>query len=65
MTDWLQYAAAIATVKFLGALPRPIARAMASTVARACFAVLPKLRKTAEFNLRLAFPIGTIRNAAL
>jgi len=56
MTDWFQYLAAIATVKVLGALPRPIARAIASTVARACFAVLPKLRKTAEFNLRLAFP---------
>src|SRR5271154_7072855 len=56
MTDWFQYAAAVTIVKVLGALPRPIARAIASTVARACFAVLPKLRKTAEFNLRLAFP---------
>ncbi len=56
MTDWLQYAAAVTIVKFLGSLPRPVARAIASTVARACFAVLPKLRKTAEFNLRLAFP---------
>jgi Kdo2-lipid IVA lauroyltransferase/acyltransferase len=56
MMDWIQYAAVAATVKFLGALPRFWARAVASTVARVCFAVLPKLRKTAEFNLRLAFP---------
>jgi len=55
MTDWLQYAAALATIEILGALPRPMARAIASTVARLCFACLPKLRKTAEFNLRLAF----------
>jgi KDO2-lipid IV(A) lauroyltransferase len=56
MTDWLQYAAAITIVKILGALPRPISRAIAAGVARAAFAFLPKLRKTAEFNLRLAFP---------
>ena len=56
MIAWLQYVLAIATVKFLGALPRPLARGLASTVARACFALLPKLRKTAQFNLRLAFP---------
>jgi KDO2-lipid IV(A) lauroyltransferase len=43
-------------VKFLGALPRPAARAVASSVARAAFAMLPKLRKTADFNLQLAFP---------
>ena len=56
MTDWLQYAAAATIVKILGALPRPVARAIASTVARVCFACLPKLRKAAEFNLHLAFP---------
>jgi lauroyl/myristoyl acyltransferase len=50
MTDWLQYAAAITIVKILGALPRPISRAIAAGVARAAFAFLPKLRKTAEFN---------------
>ena len=54
--DWLQFAAVWTVVKFLGALPRPVARAVASSVARAAFAVLPKLRKTAEFNLQLAFP---------
>jgi KDO2-lipid IV(A) lauroyltransferase len=56
MMDWIQYVAALAIVKTLGALPRPVARAIAAAVARVCFACLPKLRKTAEFNLRLAFP---------
>jgi KDO2-lipid IV(A) lauroyltransferase len=56
MLTWLQYAAVLAAVKTLGALPRTLSRAVASTVARACFVALPKLRKTAEFNLRLAFP---------
>ena len=56
MTDWFQYAAAVTIVRILGALPRPLARAVASTVASACFAVLHKLRKIADFNLRLAFP---------
>ena len=56
MKDWLQFAAVWAVVKFLGALPRPVARAVASSVACAAFAVLPKLRKTADFNLQLAFP---------
>src|SRR5277367_6975322 len=56
MTDWLQYIAAVTIVKFLGALPRPVARAVSATVASACFAVLPKPRKIVDFNLRLAFP---------
>ena len=56
MKDWLQYAAAVTVVKILGALPRPLARTIASGVARICFALLPKLRKISEFNLKLAFP---------
>jgi KDO2-lipid IV(A) lauroyltransferase len=54
--DWLQYIAAVATVKLLGALPRALARAIASATARLAFLLLPKLRKTSDFNLRLAFP---------
>ena len=54
--DWLQYIAAVATLRLLGALPRPVARGVAGGVARLCFALLPKLRKTTEFNLKLAFP---------
>jgi KDO2-lipid IV(A) lauroyltransferase len=56
MTEWLQYAVAWTFVKTLGALPRPIARALASGGASLLLLLLPKLRKTAEFNLQLAFP---------
>src|SRR5271154_5681537 len=56
MREWLEYAVVWAMVKSLGALPRQTARNLAATVARAVYMLLPKLRKTAEFNLRLAFP---------
>src|SRR5580704_3942715 len=56
MKEWLQYAIAWTAVKFLGALPRPVARGVAATGTRLLLLLLPKLRKTAEFNLRLAFP---------
>jgi Kdo2-lipid IVA lauroyltransferase/acyltransferase len=54
--DALQYAAVAALLKLLGALPRAAARAVAVAMARLCYALLPKLRLTTEFNLRLAFP---------
>ena len=56
MKEWLQYALAWTAVKFLGAVPRPVARAVAAAGTRLLLLLLPKLRKTAEFNLRLAFP---------
>jgi Kdo2-lipid IVA lauroyltransferase/acyltransferase len=56
MREWLEYAAAWTILKALGVLPRSVARGVAVAVARAMYAVLPKLRQTAEFNLRLAFP---------
>ena len=56
MKEWLEYAATWAILKILGALPRGVARSFAATVARLLYAMLPKLRRTAEFNLRLAFP---------
>jgi len=59
MKEWLQYAAAWTLVKTLGALPRPLARAVAGAGARLLLVARPKLRKTAEFNLRLAFPEWT------
>jgi KDO2-lipid IV(A) lauroyltransferase len=55
----LQYAVAWTFVKALGVLPRPVARAVASAGASLLLLLLPKLRKTAEFNLRLAFPEWT------
>src|SRR6266403_6061159 len=56
MKEWLEYAAVWAILKTLGALPRSTARGVASTIAAGLYAMLPKLRQTAEFNLRLAFP---------
>jgi KDO2-lipid IV(A) lauroyltransferase len=56
MTDWLAYAFVWIAVKLVGLLPHALARATGATVARILLMVTPKLRKTAEFNLRLAFP---------
>ena len=57
--EWLQYAVAWTFVKTLGVLPRPLARSVAATATRMLLFLLPKLRKTAEFNLKLAFPEWT------
>jgi KDO2-lipid IV(A) lauroyltransferase len=56
MKEWLEYAPAWLILKMLGALPRRVARGFAAFVTRMLFSLQPKLRKTAEFNLRLAFP---------
>jgi Kdo2-lipid IVA lauroyltransferase/acyltransferase len=56
MSEWLEYAVVWVLLTGLGILPRPVARGLAATAAGAAYALLPKLRKTAEFNLRLAFP---------
>ncbi len=56
MKEWMEYAAAWVILKGLGALPRPMARSLATGVTRIFYALLPGLRKTAEVNLRIAFP---------
>lgn len=56
MREWFEYAAVWLVLKVLEALPRSMARGLAAGVARMVYALLPKLRKTAEFNLQLAFP---------
>jgi Kdo2-lipid IVA lauroyltransferase/acyltransferase len=56
MKQWLEYAAVWIILKTLGILPRRAAKAFAAAVTSLLFALRPKLRKTAEFNLRLAFP---------
>ena len=56
MIEWLQYAVAWTFVKTLGALPRTVARSLGAAGAEALLFLRPKLRKTAELNLRLAFP---------
>jgi KDO2-lipid IV(A) lauroyltransferase len=56
MKEWLEYAAVWAILELLGTLPRAVARPVAAMVARLFYAMLPRLRRTAEFNVRLAFP---------
>ncbi len=56
MKEWVEYAAVWIILKGLGVLPRPIARSFAAGVVRIIHALLPGLRKTAEVNLRIAFP---------
>jgi len=56
MIEWLQYAVAWVFVKLLAVLPRAVARGLAAGTVRVLLLLLPKMRKTAEFNLRLAFP---------
>ena len=56
MKEWVEYAAVWIILKGLGVLPRPIARSFAAGVVRIIHALLPGLRKTAEANLRIAFP---------
>ena len=59
MKERLAYAVVWSVIKLAGALPPSLARALAVGLARILFAVTPKLRKTAEFNLKLAFPQWT------
>jgi KDO2-lipid IV(A) lauroyltransferase len=67
LMESLEYYAAWLTLKLLGALPRRVARAVGVFVVRVLYAMLPKLRRTANFNLRLAFPdwTGTQRQAVI
>jgi KDO2-lipid IV(A) lauroyltransferase len=59
MKEWLEYAPVWLILKMLGALPRGIARGIAAAATSLLFSLQPRLRKTAEFNLRLAFPDWT------
>jgi Kdo2-lipid IVA lauroyltransferase/acyltransferase len=56
MREWVEYVAVCVILKVLGALPRGVARNVAAIIARVLYAMLPRLQRTAEFNLRLAFP---------
>ena len=59
MRESLEYVAAWIGLKFLGLLPRPVARFVGATFAAAAYAVRTPLRRSAMFNLRLAFPDWT------
>ena len=56
MREWLEYAAVWLILKALAVLPRSLARGTAAAIARLIYAMLPRLRRTAQFNLKLAFP---------
>ena len=56
MREWLEYAAAWLALKSLGLLPRRLARAAGAWMVALAYCFRPPLRRTAVFNLRLAFP---------
>jgi KDO2-lipid IV(A) lauroyltransferase len=56
MRRWLEFVAAWLTLKILGILPRPLARAAGAALTRAALFLRPPLRRAAAFNLQLAFP---------
>jgi KDO2-lipid IV(A) lauroyltransferase len=56
MKGWLEYTAVWLLLKGLGLPPRPLARRLAAKVAGVLYLMSPKLRKTVETNLRIAFP---------
>jgi KDO2-lipid IV(A) lauroyltransferase len=59
MREWLEFSAAWILLRFLGALPRPVARATGARMAAILLWFRPSLRRTALFNLQLAFPEWT------
>jgi KDO2-lipid IV(A) lauroyltransferase len=59
MRESLEYAAAWIGLKSLGLLPRPLARFVGAAFAFAAYALRPRLRRAAMFNLCLAFPDWT------
>jgi KDO2-lipid IV(A) lauroyltransferase len=56
MKEWLEFAPAWLLLKFVGILPRPVARALAVITVRVLLFLVPKLRRVAVFNLQIAFP---------
>lgn len=54
--QWLQYALLWLALKKAGLLPRRAARAYGAFLAALLFKMMPRLRRTAMFNLRIAFP---------
>lgn len=59
MKEWLEFTVVWLILNTLRALPRSVARGFAASVTSFLFSLQPKLQKTAEFNLRLAFPEWT------
>jgi KDO2-lipid IV(A) lauroyltransferase len=55
----LEYASLWLLLKLLGVLPRPAARALAAVMTQCLLLLMSRRRRTADFNLRLAFPDWT------
>ena len=64
MRERLEHAAVWLLLKLFGALPRSLSRTLAASIVRLLYALLPKLRKTSESNLRLAFPDWSAKKRA-
>jgi KDO2-lipid IV(A) lauroyltransferase len=56
MIEWIEYAFVWGAVKGVASLPRPLARSIGAGLARFLYALSPKLRRTSEVNLCIAFP---------
>jgi KDO2-lipid IV(A) lauroyltransferase len=56
MRQRFEYAAAWPFIKILGILPRPLARAVAISLAQVVYLLHPRLRKVGMRNLAMAFP---------
>lgn len=56
MRKGLEYAFLVVLLKTLGALPRPAARAVGMAIGAGAYALLPRLRRVGDQNLRLAYP---------
>lgn len=56
MKQRLEFALVWLLVKSLGAVPRPVARAIGGGIGRAAYLIAPRLRRVGLRNLELAFP---------
>jgi Kdo2-lipid IVA lauroyltransferase/acyltransferase len=56
MREWIEYAFTWSALKSLGLLPRPLARFVGAQLAGAAYFLRTPLRRTALFNLELAYP---------
>ncbi len=59
LRQWFEYAALWLALKFFGLLPRAAARGLGAAIVAMLFGLRPALRRTALFNLQLAFPEST------
>ena len=56
LRHWIEFIPAWVVLKFLGAIPRSLARGLGDVLAHVSYVFWPRLRKIGMFNLRLAFP---------